>query len=640
MIKIFLYICKFGNTRYKIMMMKPLFLKISLLLAVAFFCMVGNKGYAQTIPTVRIIPMGNNQCVIPDRQLAGIGVKACRGNTVTYEAIGNNIAQYSWTVTGGTFTLAAGQDQCIVTWGNGDMGIVDVEATTTTGNTCSDRLVVVLETSPECHSITRPAYITNPPDYDEKVIYVCMGDSLVFIDNSISTTTPIVGYYWHSPWGTSSNTTFSFVAHTIGTYNVEHRVYNECGCYDEENIKLIVGERCPLELNCYGAVCANSSVDYTAMSPDCNRYYWDVEGGVLVSGQGSQSITVMWGEPEGGYGILTLDGAHCDCDCQSPKSIKVPVISDAVNITGNEVVCLNQNETYSLPLWGGTAYWWEVSPMTGVTIGSGDSTNELVLQFSATGTYLITAHYQCRFLECGPFTDTKTVYVKDGLSVTSPQSDVVCKDVPVTFATNASTGSSWSITKGGSTVFESPTPTTTLTYTFADDGIYTITAKNDAYCNHATKIVDVPIPPQKPRNVAGPEEVCPGYSQYYSATSDGSDYIIEWTWWSGGPDSATCTGDHVMISFGSQVSDISVRQVDRRTGCRSPAVRKAVRAYSFDPWPYVGALIKVCAGQTFELDRLPPQRRYGAVRMDCGSRIRGNGDRRPHEAQCHRAGQL
>ena len=56
--------------------------------------MVENIGYAQTNPTVRIIPMGNNQCVIPDRRFAGIAVKACRGNTVTYEAIGNNIAQY------------------------------------------------------------------------------------------------------------------------------------------------------------------------------------------------------------------------------------------------------------------------------------------------------------------------------------------------------------------------------------------------------------------------------------------------------------------------------------------------------------------------------------------------------------------
>ena len=117
-------------------MMKLLLFKISLLLAIAFFCTVGNNGCAQANPTVRIIPMGNNQCVIPDRQFAGIAVKACRGNTVTYEAIGNNITQYRWTVTGGTFTLSAGQDQCVVTWGDGDMGIVDVEAPTTNYSTC------------------------------------------------------------------------------------------------------------------------------------------------------------------------------------------------------------------------------------------------------------------------------------------------------------------------------------------------------------------------------------------------------------------------------------------------------------------------------------------------------------------------
>ena len=586
--------------------MRNILLKISLLLSIILSCAMGNCGYAQANPTVKVVPMGNNQCLIYDRQVAVIGAKACRGNTVTYEAIGNNITQYRWTVTGGTYTLSAGQDRCTVTWGNGDMGIVEVEATAATGSICSDRLVVTLEDKPVCRSITRPAYITNPPNYSEKVIYVCLGDSLVFIDNSISTTTPIVGYYWHTPWGTSGNATYSFVAQALGSYDVEHRVYNECGCYDEETIKLVVGESCPLTLGCYGTVCANSSVDYTATSPNCNMYYWDVEGGLLLSGQGSQSITVVWGAPESGYGILTLDGAHCSCDCQSPKSIKVPVISDAVIIKGKDTVCNDKKEVYSLPLWGGTAYEWNVSPTTGTYIISGDSTNELALRFTANGTYTITAKYRCAFLDCGPYTVSKTVYVKDELAITSPPNDVVCLGESVTFATNATTGSRWSISKGGNTVFESSTPSATLTHIFPDEGVYTIRAENDDYCNRAMKVVEVPRRPPSITNVNGPREVCPGYAQYYSTTPTSPDYIIEWTWDNGGTDSATCTGDNVMITFGNPVSDISVRQVDRRTGCKSAALLIGITPFSFDPWPYAGSLIKVCQGQTFELDRLEP----------------------------------
>ena len=488
------------------------------------------------------------------------------------------------------------------------MGIIEVEAIAATGSTSRDRQYVTLEDRPKCRSVTRPAYITNPPNYDDKVIYVCLGDSLVFVDNSISTTSPIASYYWHSPWGTSTSTTYAFVARAMGTHTVEHRVYNECGCYDVEYIKLTVGASCPLELGCYGTVCANSSVEYSAVSPTCTNYNWDVEGGILVSGQGTPHVSVVWDEPESGYGILTLDGAQCACDCMSPKSIKVPVISDAVSIAGDEVVCNDRTAVYSMPLWGGTAYSWSVTPTTGVYINSGDSTNELVVRFSANGTYTISVEYKCNFLDCGPYTVSKTVYVKDELSITSPPGDIVCIGEPVEFATNAATGSRWSVTKGGVSEYASTTPEATLTHTFTAAGVYTVTAENDDCCNRATKIVEVPDMPRKfaTAEIEGPREVCPGYAQYYSATPDGPDYYVEWTWSNGASNPVTYTGNHAIITFGNPVGDISVRQVDRRTGCKSEACLIEITPFSFDPWPYAGSLIKVCQGHTFELDRLQP----------------------------------
>ena len=570
-------------------------------------CTMGNHVRAQ-VTTVRIVPHTDNQCMLVDRERSSsfMGVKACRGNTVMYEAVGNNILQYEWTVTGGTYTLSAGQDICTVTWGNGDMGRIEVLAKGASDSKCSDWLEVLLEDKPVCRSVTRPAYITNPPYDDAKTIYVCMGDSLLFVDNSYSTTTPITRYYWHSPWGVSNYSTYSFVAGAIGTYNVEHRVYNECGCYDEEIITLIVGEQCPLALSCYGTVCAGDIVEYTASFPSCTHYYWDVEGGTLISGQGFASIGVVWDAPESGYGILTLDGTPCECGCQSPKTIKVPVISDAVSISGKEVICTDQEELYTLPLWGGTAYEWDINPPTNDITMSGDSTNELTLRITATGTYTITAKYRCEFLDCGPYYVTKTIFVKEPLYITDPQTDRLCPGTPTTFSTNASTNCMWSIRKNGVSKFQSPTPSSTLTYTFDESGVYTITAENADFCNQAIKVVTVfqQPPPPMPNEIHGPKEVCPEYSYNYSATTTGPDYYIEWTWWNGtGPDSAVCTGENVMIKYGSQVSDISVRQVDRRTGCRSKAERYHVSAFDFGAWPYTDD-INVCEGQTFELDRL------------------------------------
>lgn len=117
--------------------------------------------------------------------------------------------------------------------------------------------------------------------------------------------------------------------------------------------------------------------------------------------------------------------------------------------------------------------------------------------------------------------------------------------------------------------------------------------------------------PDKPRkfdaaDIDGPREVCPGYAQYYSATPDGPDYFVEWTWDNGVFNPVTYTGNQVIITFGNPVGDISVRQVDRRTGCKSDTCLIEITPFSFDPWPYAGSLIKVCQGQTFELDRMQP----------------------------------
>ena len=109
-------------------------------------CTMGNHVRAQ-VTTVRIVPHTDNQCMLVDRERSSsfMGVKACRGNTVMYEAVGNNILQYEWTVTGGTYTLSAGQDICTVTWGNGDMGRIEVLAKGASDSKCSDWLEVLLE---------------------------------------------------------------------------------------------------------------------------------------------------------------------------------------------------------------------------------------------------------------------------------------------------------------------------------------------------------------------------------------------------------------------------------------------------------------------------------------------------------------
>lgn len=132
----------------------------------------------------------------------------------------------------------------------------------------------------------------------------------------------------------------------------------------------------------------------------------------------------------------------------------------------------------------------------------------------------------------------------------------------------------------------------------------TIPSTNNENHTNIPDTLIIPEPPPVPTNIAGPHEVCPFSSEYYSATATNSNYYIEWEWDDGIASPATCSGESVMITFGNTVSDINVYQVDRQTGCRSQAVVWNVTAFQFDPWPY-NTPINVCEGQSFELNSLP-----------------------------------
>ncbi len=147
-------------------------------------------------------------------------------------------------------------------------------------------------------------------------------------------------------------------------------------------------------------------------------------------------------------------------------------------------------------------------------------------------------------------------------------------------------------------------PAVNLNYTFTVSGFYTVEAVNGEFCNRAERIIEVPPVPPAPLNVRGPHEVCPGSSEYYMADATSDDYIILWEWDNGQPDLAQAVGERVMVTFGPDAADISVYQVDRRTGCRSAAVVWHTYLFVFDPWPY-SSPVKVCEGQSFDLNLLP-----------------------------------
>ena len=572
------------------------FIFLTFLLLVSVF-----HVFAQQTCDLTLIPEGNNLCILEKNSYDFSVIKACRGNTISYRAHSASAISYEWTVIGGDYQVFNNGTLCQVTWGDGYSGRVIVEALLPDSSVCTSQIQVVLEDKPVAGVISMPNYIVNVDDPEEKWIEVCAGDTLSFVDNSTSNNLPIIDYYWEYPYGVSNNRSISFVARDPGSYPIIHRVYNECGCYDEIHIKLIVKDECPLKLSCFGTVCAYSKQLYSLYSPDCSDYLWNVQGGTIVSPQHNPNVMVQWDAPESGYGTLYLDGTSCECECKSRKSIKVPVISDNVIMNGPDTLCLDNQYTFSVPLWGSTRYSWNVTPMMGMDTMTDN--NNLILIPHEKRQYTVSVTYNCDFLGCGPYTVSKVIDVKSPLHITStPSAEEVCIGSAMSFATNTAATSMWTVKLNDSTIHTVNAPT--LAYTFDTSGTFVVLARNANYCKEAMMIVTVKENPPAPSIIYGPDTICPSYSAEYSATPSSSENYILWEWTADGI-THTYSGNKVNITFGNTVEGINVYQVNRKTGCRSDTTKYPVSPFLLAEWPY--DTIRVCQGQTITLSRLRNQ---------------------------------
>ena len=522
-------------------------------------------------------------------------ILACKGSTVSYTVIGPNDAQFSWTVIGAASYYPSNQNRTmVVTWGNETQGIISVNMVTANSNTCTAELCVVLIDPPQIASTTVPAYYID--QHGVKVIEVCLNETVELMDASVAGQTPIVGYMWDTPFGDASTPNHTIVANQTGEHIIEHYVQNECGCEDYEEIRIRVLNSEKIELSCYGTVCAGTEATYTLLSPDCIQYRWSVEGGSFTSDPGNHAtINVQWGNPPSGYGTISLDAASCGSLCKAMASVKIPVITDGAAIAGPDVVCVGDLQQYEMPVWGSTYYSWSVL-QGNVTMTNTEEPNQVLVRFPQTGTYTLHADYGCDFIDCGPFSTSKTIEVKDTMSVNSAD-HTLCKGAAGTYTTWHGNSVTWRVyDESGAQIYQ--TDAITLTFTFVNAGNYKVVASGSNYCADAEFLVKVLDNPPALTSTNGPHEACPETSILLSGTPTHPDYYLEWA-----PACTTATpslaeGDEVTISYAIDVCDVAVYQVDNENGCRSVAYIHTVMPFTLAPSGFPTSVTK-CAGDLF-----------------------------------------
>lgn len=114
---------------------------------------------------------------------------------------------------------------------------------------------------------------------------------------------------------------------------------------------------------------------------------WRVDGGEIISGQGTNEIEVLWKTP-GRNGVYVSMENFCGNGKTSSLGVIVSAIPNAtIQITGNGSVCIEETESYSIPNLEGTTYTWEVS---GGEVTQGQGTSEIQVKWNSAGSHQLT----------------------------------------------------------------------------------------------------------------------------------------------------------------------------------------------------------------------------------------------------------
>lgn len=566
-------------------------------LALFLFCLLSTMASAQELPNtlsdslmqkqeeypcnISIVGDFEPECILPFEKNWYYNEEpntliACQGMKVIYTAYvdmgGYTPDKWEWEVAGEDSYTDNGDGSITVTWGNGTAGQLTVTIYGPDGIVCTKTVNVRLIEKPHINVVTTPAYtdVSGGP----KVIYVCKGETVEFTELSSTTNTDIVGYYWGSMMGGTSSTPNYRIENVWTNDQVIHRVYNNCGCYDEEvyEIQVLTGDI--LDLGCYGTVCEGARVTYTANSPSCNQFFWYVEGGTIVDGQNTPQITVQWDNPQNGYGVIAIDGNLCGNNaCPAMLSKKIPIIENNISIKGQTTACVDEAVIYSIPLFGSTEYHWNITPSSGVNQVALNGANEQMYIFTTPGTYQISVSYKCDFLECGEFTSAPlTVTVKPKLTIFGE--DRLCITNPSSLATSPATIADWTVyDMANSQLVSNVSAQSSLAILFPQPGKYLIVAHDAGYCRDAEFILTVQEAPPAPTiydfDPNNPHTSCPNSGILLKANPSNPDYTIIWkpVCNSGFPDSVS--GNEVTINYGNTVCNVEAYTYDRMLGCRS-----------------------------------------------------------------------
>ncbi|MCS6818385.1 MAG: PKD domain-containing protein, partial [Chitinophagales bacterium] len=528
---------------------------------------------------------------------------ACKNSKETYVAIPNISGyNYQWIAIGGTVVSTSG-NQVTVQWGSANNVSLTLIATDPFGN-CKDSVTVNFCTvaSPKADFTFQSTVCTNQP--------------VTFVNTSVGGNL----FYWNFGNGNTyvgANPPAQIYS-TPGTYIVSLTATNnsnpqreDCYCKDikYDTIKVINGTGVTIQaLGCYGSICPKDSIILQYTTPlNCASYNWTVNGGTIIAGAGTQTITVLWNTSFSGTPTVSLSvPPSCAGGCASSATITVPIIYPSYSMSGPSVLCLGSGANYSIPTVPGLFYNWQISPPGGLSITGNSfntpSVNLTSLPTSPAGTYTLTVNYYDSLKKCGG-TSTKIIHLRSKFSITGKNK--VCLNQSHIYT--AVGPANWQVYKNNLLLPAfSINNAVTVNYTFTSAGLHMIVAQSVNplnYCNSAdTFYVNVIAPPVLTSSISSPIISCPGDLISLSVSSTKPDFPYVWS--STGGCSILSSDDNTATVSCNSSGTVSVIQQDPDPSftCPSNVISFTIQLPSS---PTISGPVSACADQIFTYNATP-----------------------------------
>lgn len=282
-------------------------------------------------------------------------------------------------------------------------------------------------------------------------------------------------------------------------------------------------------------VCANESATYSLPKWPGVQYQWVVTGGIIISGQGTNLVSIEWGP--GGVGTImvnysspflgTLPG-HEPEDCSGIANLNIQ-IKPAFSVQAfPSIVCLNS--TTNINAIPGGSYTWAITPTQPFT-GQGGSS--ITVNWVSSGSYSVVAVPINPILFCNSSASTgvQVLDVAPPDSITGPQD--ICPGSTQTYlgySGQPGTILNWSITGG--------TPTSgsgnSISVTWNPSGPYSISLTQSLAsapgCTSAPLTYAInPIVLNGPLTLSGPPGCTNSTQAYFAGPAQHPDAVFNWS---------------------------------------------------------------------------------------------------------------